>query len=285
MMALIHGQRMAYTDEGQGPVLLFVHGFPLNGDTWSGQLDAFKAANRVIAPDLPGFGASEPGADPASMTRYAESLFTLCQHLETGPVVMVGHSMGGYIALAFARAYPLFLRGLVLVSTQAGADESDVAAARRETATKVQAGGFGELVQGLTPKMVSAAPSDQDMIQAVHNIMLTSSPAGVVAALLAMADRSDQRGHLDELRIPTLVMTGADDRLIPPGESADLALGIVGAELVVIPGAGHLVAYEQPMAFNEALKVWLKTLPAHDLRQSPAAPVRPPHPTFEGDQP
>lgn len=285
MMALVHGQRMAYTDEGKGPSLLFVHGFPLNGDCWSKQVDAFKATHRVITPDLPGFGASEPAAGPETMARYADDLFTLCQHLETGPVIVVGHSMGGYIALAFARAYPLFLRGLVLVSTKAGPDTPEAAAARRETATKVQGGDFGAVVKSLEPKMLSTASANPGMAQAVRNIMWTSSPHGVVAALLGMADRPDQRGHLDELRMPTLVVTGADDTLVPPSESADLAQGIPGADLVVIPGAGHLVAYEQPFAFNEALKAWLDAHPAQDLVWSPAGHAAPSHPNQAGDQP
>ncbi|MBK7293443.1 MAG: alpha/beta hydrolase [Geothrix sp.] len=283
MMALVHGQRMAYTDEGAGPPLLFVHGFPLNGDCWAPQLEAFKATNRVLIPDLTGFGASATAAGPATMRRYAQDLFTLCQQLETGPVVLVGHSMGGYIALAFARAYPLFLRGLVLVSTRAGADPPDVAEARRETATKVLGSGFGAVVKGLMPKMLSTTPSSEGLAEAVHDIMWTSSSSGVAGALLALADRPDQRSHLDELRMPTLVVTGADDTLIPPGESAELARGIPGAELVVIPGAGHLVAYEQPFAFNEALGAWLETLPAHGRSQAGRVPS--PHSPSQGAQP
>jgi len=281
-MALVHGQRMAYTDEGKGPPLLFVHGFPLNGDCWFGQAEAFKATNRVLTPDLPGFGASAPATGPASMDRYAEQLFTLCQHLETGPVVLVGHSMGGYIALAFARAYPVFLRGLVLVSTRAGADEPGVAAARRETATKVRNGGFEAVVKGLLPKMLSATPSSPGMAQAVRDIMWTSTPHGVSSALLALADRPDQRGHLGELQMPTLVVTGADDTLIPPSESAELARGIRGAELVEIPEAGHLVAYEQPSAFNEALGVWLEARHLQGLGRSPAGLVGPAHSLSSG---
>lgn len=285
MMALIHGQRMAYTDEGKGPALLFVHGFPLNGGCWSQQSDAFKATNRVVTPDLPGFGGSEPLAGSVTMARYAEGLFALCQHLETGPVVLVGHSMGGYIALAFARAYPLFLRGLVLVGTKAGADQPAVAAGRREMAAKVQGSGLGAVAKGLAPKMLSVTPSNQAMVQAVHNIIWTSHPHGVVSALLAMADRPDQREHLDALRIPTLVVAGADDALIPPSESSDLALGIPGAALVVIPEAGHLVAYEQPSAFNEALKAWLEALPADGHDQPPVGVTLVPQPPSQGVQP
>lgn len=275
MMALIHGQHMAYTDEGTGPTLLFVHGFPLNGDCWSMQVDAFKAKSRVIAPDLPGFGASPPAAGPTTMARYAEDLFALCQHLETGPVILVGHSMGGYIALAFALAHPLSLRGLVLVSTRAGADEPNVATSRRETAAKVQEGGLGAVVKSMAPKLYSATPSNPGMAQAVRNIMWASSPEGVANALLGLADRPDQRGRLGDLRVPTLVVTGTDDALIPPGESADLARGISGAELVVIPSAGHLVAYEQPFAFNEALKAWLEALPPPTASPSSSREIQP----------
>jgi len=284
-MALVHGQRMAYTDEGAGLPLLFIHGFPLNGDCWSSQLEAFKATNRVLIPDLTGFGASAPAVGPATMRRYAQDLFTLCQQLETGPVVLVGHALGGYIALAFARAYPRFLRGLVLVSTRAGADPPDVAEARRDTATKVLGSGFGAVVKGLMPKMLSATPSNPDLAQAVRDIMWTSSPHGVSSALRAMADRPDQRGHLDELQMPTLVVAGAEDLLISPGETAALAGGIPGAELIVIPQAGHLVAYEQPLAFNAALGAWLEALPAQGLDPSPAGRARPTHALSQGVQP
>lgn len=260
MMMQVNGHQMAYTDEGAGQSLLFIHGFPLNRGCWSKQADGFKSGNRVIAPDLAGFGASESSSGAVTMNQFAEDLFALCQQLQTGPVVVVGHSMGGYIALAFAKAYPMFLRGLVLVGTKAGGDDDAAVAARRATATKVQSAGIGSLVDAMAPKMLSATNSDQSMAHEVREIMWSSSSKGVMDALLGMAARPDERDHIQDIRIPTLVVTGADDVVIPPRESEFLAHSIPDAQLVLIPGAGHLVAFEQPEAFNEALKTWLDAL-------------------------
>lgn len=257
MMTLVNGFKMAYKDEGKGSPLLFIHGFPLNRGSWSKQVEGLSASHRVIVPDLSGFGASEAGQGLMSMNRFAEDLFTLCLQLKTGPVTVIGHSMGGYIALAFEKAYPLFLNGLVLVSTKAGADTPDAAMARRDTAKKVLAEGIGSVVTAMAPKMLAATNTDRAMAQAVLDIMWSASPRGVENALLGMAERSDERANLKNIRIPTLVITGTDDTVIAPAESVDLADAIPGAHLVMIPHAGHLVAFEQPLAFNGALKNWL----------------------------
>jgi len=267
MQALVNGSRVAYTDEGSGQALLFVHGFPLNRTCWSRQVAAFKSRYRVIVPDLSGFGDSGSNPGPASMQEYAESLFQLCQQLRTGPVVLVGHSMGGYIALAFANHYPLFLRGLVLVGTRAGGDEPEVAAARLVTIQDVLHSGIGPVVVAMGAQMLSDSNPDTDEAHAVQDMMWTSSLNGVIGALLGMIHRPDEREHVPFLHIPTLVMTGADDKLISPLESVDLAHAIPGAKLVVIPHAGHLVAYEQSVLFNEALRKWLLSAPSDHWTQ------------------
>jgi pimeloyl-ACP methyl ester carboxylesterase len=253
----INGIRIAYTDEGQGAPLLFVHGFPLSRATWSKQVAFFKANHRVIAPDLRGLGESASGPGPVSMSRFAEDLHDLAQRLSTGPVVLVGHSMGGYVALAFAMAYPNALSGLVLVGTKAGKDSPEAAAARRATAEKVRTEGVSVVVDAMAPKMLSASREDPAMAAAVHGIMAASKPDGVMGALWGMADRPDASARLGQIRVPTLVITGADDTVIPPSESVILAESIPGAQLTVIPEAGHLVAFERADAFNEALNGWL----------------------------
>lgn len=259
MMTLVNGLRVAYTDEGQGAPLLFIHGFPLSRESWSKQVDGLAATHRVIAPDLRGFGASEAGPGATSMNRFAEDLFSLCLQLHTGPLTVIGHSMGGYIALAFEKAYPLFLSGLVLVSTKAGADAPEVAASRRETARKVRSEGIHSVLDAMAPKMLAATNTDLHMAQAVRHIMESANPHGVENALLGMAERTDERGYLKDIRIPTLVVTGADDSIIAPKESVDMADAIPEAHLEVIPHAGHLVAFEQSLAFNAALKSWLSS--------------------------
>ena len=182
----------------------------------------------------------------------------LLQQLTTGPVVLIGHSMGGYVALAFARQFPEMLRGLVLVSTKAGPDTAEAAAGRRAMAEKVKAEGVQVVVEAMAPKMLAAGNQDAEMVAQVLGFMAPSRSAGVIGALLGMAERPDATAFLAQISVPTLVITGADDTLIPPAESETLAQAIRGAQLKVIPHAGHLVAFEQPDEFNQVLKEWLK---------------------------
>jgi pimeloyl-ACP methyl ester carboxylesterase len=263
MHTTVNGITVAYTDEGKGPTLLFVHGFPLSRATWAKQVDAFRSNHRVIAPDLRGLGESEATAGSISMSRYAEDLFALLQHLEAGPVTLVGHSMGGYVALAFAKTFPQALQGLVLVGTKSGADTPEGAAGRRATAEKVRSEGSSVVVDAMAPKMLSPNNVDAGMATSVRGFMAPSKPEGVIGALLGMAERPDAGAWLGAIRTRTLVITGAEDSIIPPSESEALAKAIPGAQLALVPQAGHLVAFEQPEAFNKALAAWLDGGHAH----------------------
>jgi pimeloyl-ACP methyl ester carboxylesterase len=211
----------------------------------------------VIAPDLRGLGQSEAQSGTNTMERFADDVHALLRKLETGPVVLVGHSMGGYVALAFARRHPEMLRGLVLVGTKAGADTPEGAAGRRATAEKVKLEGIDGVVGAMAPKMLAASNQDAAMAAKVRGFMEPSKPEGVISALLGMAERPDSTPALGQIQVPTLVITGADDTIIPPTESEALAKGIAGAELRVIPKAGHLVAFERPDEFNAALQEWV----------------------------
>lgn len=257
MFANLNGIQIAYTDEGEGLPLLFIHGFPLNRQAWSRQIEAFKSRHRVIAPDLRGFGESGSSTAPVSMSRFAEDIWALLEHLVTGPVILAGHSMGGYIALAFAKAYPQCLRGLALVSTKAGRDSLEVANTRRSTAEKVRSAGTAVVLDAMAPKMLSPANRDEAMAAHVRDLMTPASREGIVNALLGMAERPDAAGWLGDIRVPTLVVTGSDDSIMPVSESEAMAKVIPAARLRVIPGAGHLVAVDQADAFNETMREWL----------------------------
>ncbi len=222
--------------------------------------DALHSSYLVLAPDLRGVGASEGAPRTTSMADCAADLHGLLQQLQTGPLVSIGHSMGGYLALECARRLPQMLRGLVLVATKAGPDTPEVAARRRATAEKVRAEGVKAIVEAMAPKMYAAGTHDATMKEHVRALMASASAEGVIAALLGMAERPDSTPMLGTIGVPTLVVTGAEDTLIPPAESEKLARAIPGARLNVIPRAGHFVACEQPEAFNRALREWLDRL-------------------------
>ncbi len=259
MQATVNGIKMVYTDEGQGLPLVLVHGFPLSRGAWVRQVDALKSSYRVIAPDLRGLGDSEARPGTNSMDQAADDIHALLRQLNTGPVVLIGHSMGGYATLAFARKYAAMLRGLVLVGTKAGADTAEAAAGRRATAEKVRVEGSAVVVSAMAPKMLAASNTDAAMAHQVRGFMERSKPEGVIGSLLGMAERGDSTDLLSQITVPTLVITGGDDTIIPPAESEKLATAIPGARLEMIPGAGHLVAFEKPEEFNRILRDWLKT--------------------------
>jgi pimeloyl-ACP methyl ester carboxylesterase len=248
---------LSTVDTGPGRPLVFLHGFPFSQGVWKKQIEAFRSYYRVIAPDLRGFGNSVTQPGLTTMEQYAADLQALLQRLTTGPVVLVGHSMGGYVALAYARHFPEMLRGLVLVSTKAGQDTPEGAAARLATAEKVKAEGVQAVVEAMAPKMLAASNPDALLAQQVRSLMMLSKPSGVIGALLGMAERTDATASLAQIVVPTLVITGADDAVVPPAESEKLVQGIPGSQLEVIPHAGHLVAFEKPEEFNRALKEWL----------------------------
>lgn len=249
---------LGLTDTGERAPLLLVHAWPLDRAMWAPQVSAFAGERRVLAPDLAGFGDA-PGPGHATLDAHADDLAGLLDALGIARAVVVGLSMGGYIALALARRHPARLAALVLADTRAGADDAAARANRDDLAAVVATAGLGALSERLLPRLL--APGARPAVAAeVGAIIARQRPEGVVAALRAMAARPDAGPGLAEVRVPTLVLAGAEDALTPPSEARGLAAAIAGAGLVVIPGAGHLASLEEPGAFNAALRAFLADL-------------------------
>ncbi len=252
---------MAFEDSCDRVPVLLIHGFPLSSSLWDFQIDGLADIARVIAPDLRGFGLSESTLPPASVETYASDCARLLDHLGMdGPVVVAGLSMGGYIAFEFCRRYPERVGGLILASTKAGADSAEAKAGRDKTAATVTAEGVKAVADGMLPKLLAPASYDADpeLVTFVRDMMLTSSVDGVVGALAAMRDRPDSTPDLPKIDLPTLVIHGHDDQLIPVKEAELMAGAIPDSEMVVMPGAGHLPNLEWPDVFNEVVREFLE---------------------------
>jgi 3-oxoadipate enol-lactonase len=255
---------LSYADSCPDTVLLLIHGFPLNNHIWDGQIGGLSDVARVIAPDLRGFGASDATEGDYSMAMLADDCITLLDELGIDQAVVGGHSMGGYVALELYRRYPERVQGLVLIATRAGADSAEARAGRDASAATVRSEGTGPLAAGMREKLFAPATIEEepDLVEWVDHIMASAEPVGVVGALAAMRDRVDSTPHLTEIEVPTLIVHGADDRLIPPSEAEAMHQAIPGSRLELIHGAGHLPNLEQEEEFNERLAEFLSRFDA-----------------------
>lgn len=250
-------------DLGSREPLLLVHGFPLNRTLWEPQINDLSDVARVLAFDLRGFGGAEAVPGPASVDDYADDCHAFLDAARvTRPVVFCGLSMGGYIALAFYRKYRARVAGLILASTRAGTDSAEGKANRDKLAAQARAQGAASVADAMLPKMLAPVTysAQPQLVAETRAMMASASVDGVTAALAALRDRPDATPTLAEIQVPTLVVHGADDQVIPVAEAEKLQAGIPGARLQVLPDAGHLLNLEQPAAFNAAVRAFLESL-------------------------
>lgn len=258
----LNGVQLHYTEQGSGTAVLLVHGFPLDSRMWDAQVPALASpGRRVIVPELRGFGRSQ--SDQAfTIESLADDLHALAQGVGAIPFVLVGLSMGGYVALAYAKKYLSDLRGLVLVDTKAEADTAEGKQGRAKMIELVRKDGSKAVADQMMPKMLAKDAADQrpQTAQALRRIMEACPPKTIEHALAAMRDRPDRSGELSQIKVPTLVIVGESDAITPPAAAEAMVGKIPGAQLVVIKGAGHMSPMEQPEQVNRALKSFLEKL-------------------------
>jgi pimeloyl-ACP methyl ester carboxylesterase len=250
---------IAFEDRGAGTVLVLLHAFPLDSSMWRSQVADLASHHRVIAPDFPGFGGSAVSAG-LTVDSAADILAELLDHLGVNERVIVGGlSMGGYVALAFARLYPQRLGSLILADTKADPDDDAGRTARDKSIQLVADKGLHALVDQLVPKLLSPATAAQkpNVVKTVREIATRQPVEGIVAALKALRDRPDANPGLPHIAVPTLVLVGEQDGITPPDKAKVLADSIPNARLVSIPDAGHLANLENESAFNAAVREFL----------------------------
>lgn len=255
MKVHLNGIDLAYSDEGQGHPMVFLHAFPLNRTMWDPQMAALKDHYRVITIDLRGHGESDAPMWRYTMEQFADDIIALLQHLSIPQATFVGLSMGGYILFALYRKYPEYVRALVLADTRAQADTPEGKATRFSMAQVAHRRGACAIAELMLPKLLSPSGIQQrtELITKLRNIILGNPPSGIIGDLMAMEERPDASSLARTLNVPTLVVVGEHDIPSPPAEMKELAKLIPGATLKIIPQAGHVSNLENPEAFNQAL--------------------------------
>jgi 3-oxoadipate enol-lactonase len=249
-----------YTDQGNGTSLIFIHAFPLSKTMWQPQVDTLKDTYRVITIDLGGHGESEIMLGNDSLDGYAKNVLHLLDHLEIAQAVFVGLSMGGYILFSIYRHYANRVKAMVLADTRAQADSEEGRAGRQSMAEVAFKDGAPAIADIMLPKLLAPSTIQErpEIVEQVRQMILQTSTAGIVVDLVAMAARPDSTDLLSRITCPTLVIVGEDDQATPIAESQYIAQRIPGATFVTIPQAGHLSNFEEPAAFNQALKSFLE---------------------------
>lgn len=251
---------LAYTDTAAGPTLVLLHAFPLDREMWRPQLAALAGTARVLAVDLPGFGRSPLPANPWTIDSAADQVAALLDALgQTGRVVVGGLSMGGYVAMAFARKYPDRLAGLILADTRAEPDDDAAKGNRGKMIELAKTQGAAAVADVMLPKLLAESTREKrpDVASLVRTLAAKQKPEAVAAALAALRDRPDAGPGLDTVSAPTLVIVGEHDAVTPPALAAGMAGRVYGSEQVTIPRAGHLSNLENPEAFNAAVARFL----------------------------
>jgi 3-oxoadipate enol-lactonase len=243
--------------------LLLLHAFPLGARMWEPQHVLAERGWHVVMPQFRGFDCETPdGADAASMDDYASDVADLLETLGVNAAVIGGLSMGGYVALALYRHAPELFQALVIADSRADADSVESRTNRTRLIAVAGSGGAAAIADDMVPKLLG--PTTRHAHPAVEirtrSLALANQPVAIQAALRAMMTRPDSTSLLPAISVPTLVIVGEEDAVTPPPLSAAMAAAIPGAELVVLPRAGHLSSLEQPEAFNAALLRFLDRL-------------------------
>lgn len=253
MKAEINGIQMGFEIiGGMGLPIVLIHGFGLNRSIWKAMAENYLSEHTVILPDLRGHGESQAPTGAYSMDVLAEDLSALLDFLNYEKAVICGHSMGGYVTLAFAEKFPKRLSGLGLITTHAAADSEAKQKDRYQMVEAVRENGAVVLAESLAPKLTK----DDSIRRQSHQILAGTDPAGIIGAIMGMAERPARMDLLPEIEVPTLVVAGNEDQIIEVEIARQMADSLPQGRFLLIEDSGHMPMIEAPKALGEGLS-WL----------------------------
>ncbi len=236
-------------------MVVLLHGYLENLNVWDEVTGLLQAHLRVIAPDLPGHGISEVRPPEHSMEFLADVVYDALVAAGVSKCTVVGHSMGGYVALALAELHPEILDGLVLLSSTPNADPPEKLRDREREIAIVQ-GGKKELLSRTAPAL-GFAPQNRarfaDEIEDLAELTMLTEDDGIMALLRGMASRPDRNAMLRELPVPQLFILGRHDERITPDTAAAMIAAQPQARVVWLEGSGHNGHLEEPRAVAQAI--------------------------------
>lgn len=249
---------LSYKVEGEGLPVIFIHGFPQDGSMWQLISTNLNQNIRLIIPDLPGVGGSSLDVEPSTLTMelLAECIYDICLAESIEKVVLVGHSMGGYVALAFAEKFSDMLAGLSLVHSTAFADAPEKIELRKKSIQIILKGGKKIFLQQMFPTLFSEQFKNKQ-IELLENMIAQSlnvKEESLVAFYYAIMNRVDRTSILKSAQFPVQWIIGKEDHLVPMMVALQQSRLSMVTFVSLFSDYGHMSMLEQPEKLSIELK-------------------------------
>ncbi len=256
-----------YHDQGQGMPLVLCHGFAETSAIWDLQVTNLSANYRCIRPEWPGAGISPLGSRPFTMEMGADLINDILRQEGLSYCVVLGHSMGGYIAMAFVEKYESQLLGLGLIHSSAYADDVEKIEIRQKVIEVVRKGGKSAFLRSMIPSLYSKIHLEKQQlaIEKHYSMAMKMSDEGLVQYYNAMIQRPDRRVLLASLACPVLFVIGTDDIAIPQQLMLQQASLPTLAMIEVMPEVGHTSMWEEPQNLNFILNKFCKYIASRKM--------------------
>ncbi|WP_438349115.1 alpha/beta fold hydrolase [Paenibacillus sp. FA6] len=244
--ALCNGNTICYREQGQGEALVLLHGYCGSSEYWDKVVPLLSGHYRCIIPDLRGHGRSDAPMGAYRIEQMADDIVYLLDKLEVPKVVLLGHSLGGYITLSFAQRYESRLNGFGLIHSTAFPDSEEAREKRLHAVSTIQTQGINSLVDGMIPSLfapdhVNAHP---EWLNSAKEIGYRTPPQGAIGVAMAMRERPDRRDVLSETALPVLLIAGEKDGIIPSERT--FTVDQPNVTQATIAGVGHMSMMEAP---------------------------------------
>ncbi len=242
--------------------VVFIHGFPFSHAMWESQIGAVSRQFRAIAYDVRGLGGSSVGDGQYTIEEHVDDLIGLLDHLSIPKAVILGLSMGGYIALRALERNPERWTAAVLCNTRSEADTNEGRIGRAAAIRMVKKSGSQAFADEFVRKVFAPASFTRvpDAVKMITGIIARTPPLAIAGTLLALAGRTDTTGSLSRISVPTLIMVGEHDTTTPPEASRAMHERIARSELHIVPEAAHMSPLENPGLVNSHLMEFLNRL-------------------------
>ena len=248
--------------------ILFLHAFPMTSDMWKEQMNVFSKTHYTLAPDIPGFGKGVLPPYAITFEHYVDSILNFLKESGIKRSIWCGLSMGGYLALKLYERAPELCCGLILANTKAGADDNEAKEKRWATIKNLHSHRSDFTQKQWKAMMSQESLGNKKLKVCFEEIVGKSTEEGLSAGLVSLATRNDSTHILRSIDVPTMIIAGDEDKVIPLSELKFLQDNISGSSLRIISGAGHLSSMEKPEEFNKLIAEFVTDLHATSLNIS-----------------